>query len=175
MAFWILLAASIILLIVIFIHMRKETDDSYSRIGVFSIITALVILIAAMIITVVGAIAPNLKSVDSEERTELRGLTLSSASSSKSFFLGNSYQNETRVINYIAQKEDGKETWNVVSSAPAKSSRIFEDEIEKPYVVKSTYVYDNPWVLPWNFKVDKVQYDFHVPENSVVENYEVEN
>lgn len=157
------------------IESNANTSSNMSIAGFVFVAALFFAFIGFFVITIVLFAAPKTYSVASEDRTELKALTLASNNPSNSFFLGNTYEGSSRVINYIAQENDGEETWSVVSSTPAENARIFEDETKSPYLMKTVFVYDNPWVLPWTFGTDRVKYDFHVPENSVVENFKVEN
>ena len=76
-----------------------------------------------------------------------------------------------RALNYIYYDEtkDGDQ-FAVAASAPAERSRVFqhEDAVD-PVVTITKYTYQNSFLLPFKLNPNYVTYDFSIPENGLVE------
>lgn len=84
------------------------------------------------------------------------------------YFLGGGYVNNVQVISYI-QAGDG---YSEIRSVAASMSRIYQDTAE-PIVIEWWEQTNNTFWVPWTLSDQVTLYEFHVPEDSVVSNYEI--
>jgi ABC-type multidrug transport system fused ATPase/permease subunit len=116
----------------------------------------------------IGQAAP--AYVASEDVTELRAVALG-GSIEGHFFLGTGTVDGKRVINYVAQHEDGYVT---VEQVDARNAYIYEDESSNPTVTAHHWRASEWWLSLW--PTDRgTNYSFHVPPGSVLENYTIDN
>lgn len=108
-------------------------------------------------------------------KTEVKTLELQALDTGDSmsgrFFLGSGYVNGERTLNYIVKTDGG---WSEVGAHGADHSRIFEDESDRPVLIETYWTWGNPWLFPWDWGTTD-NADFHIPDNSVVEDYTVRN
>lgn len=174
MAFWILIAATVLLASWFFYRTSNKYSD-WGDIG-FGFVTAfLTLLTGALVgagILALLSLIPTTPHIESQ-RYELRAIASGGESVSGEFFLGSGYINGERVVNYIKQVTDEDGTYSVIDSATGYAARIFEDSSE-PYMLDYDWFYSNGWVIPFNVKTGD-SWDFHVPAGSVLENYTIDN
>lgn len=174
MAFWILIAVTVVLAGWFFYRSSNE----FSRWGDIgwgagmAIMTLIVGGAVSVVLLLLLSLIPTAPIVESH-RYELRAIAAGGESVSGQFFLGSGYIDGERVINYIKQITDEDGTYSVVDSATGYAARIFEDSNE-PYMLDYDWFYSNGWVIPFNVKTGD-SWDFHVPAGSVLENYAIDN
>lgn len=116
--------------------------------------------------TVTNGAAFESKSVDSE----LRAFSVGDSIEGRSFFLGGGYVDGKRVLNYIVQR-DG---FSTIEQVNADESRVYEDETASPYVEVKTFSVEMWWLILGPVSTG-TRYDFHIPDNSILENYTIDN
>lgn len=173
MIFWIALALVAIAIIFVFVMSLIDGEGIPTSIGI-TLITAFfgAIALGAVIgLTFLAMAIFGAQSTGSESRSstyELRAVA-SGSKTSGSFFLGAGSIDGKRTISYIYEK-DG---WSQLAQVEADNSRIAEDATPSTSTLTSTTVdYYVWWALPWN-AWHKTTHDFHVPADSVVDNFEV--
>lgn len=85
-----------------------------------------------------------------------------------SIFVGVGYVEGTQMISYIQETEDYSE----LKTARNDQSRIYQDTDEAT-VTEWWGVKENEAWAPWSGQTWIYQYDFHVPEGSVIQSYEI--
>lgn len=109
-----------------------------------------------------------------QHRSELSALSVGEdvqGKFSSGFFVGYGYIEGERVIEYMVEEDDGAFR---LLRVDADDSRVYQGEAD-PYMVEREMELRNDWIIPWGMHRDS-QYDFHVPEGSVLtDQYVVEN
>lgn len=164
MIFWILVA--IVILLTIW-HVMEEGAIGFLM-GVVHVCWASLVLILALIPVAFGGL--HYQDRTDFEPQNLRAIGSDSDIEGRFYFLGGGYVNEERVLNYIAEK-DG---YSYLGVAEASRSKIFEDESQSPYVDTYKVDFSNGWFVPW-VVFTHTYYEFHIPADSVVEDYTVLN
>lgn len=108
--------------------------------------------------------------VTSQHDNDLRAVALSSEVQGQ-FFLGSGYIDGERVLNYIAEHEDGAASVEQVS---ARNAYIYEDEANDPYVTTFDWSIGAWWWAPFDWDFGNT-YAFHIPEGSILEGYTIDN
>ena len=166
MAFWILVAVVVVTVVIATIQ-----EDSFYQ-GILSGFIATVV--GGLVLVVLMFAVPANSFVMNESDFELKALNTGS-NQNHSYFLSGGQVNGVRVINYIYTETEGEEEWSVVAQAKGNVSRIFEDKDVNPTIRTSEIGYENGWLFPWPYPSSTKNYDFHIPEGSIIENYEVTN
>lgn len=104
------------------------------------------------------------------ERNETLRAVSASSSIQGRFFLGSGYVNGVRVLNYISAEKGYSE----LRQANASASRIFEDESAAPYVTVYEWAKEAWWIAPGRYGAGET-FDFHIPEDSILEDYTIDN
>lgn len=171
MIFWILVGIAAVITIAVIVYCIMD-DGVLWALGM-GLCTA---LISAAALGIIGGLAGSAVAYatgwdDSDtERSELRALSASSSIEGRFYFLGGGYIDGKRVLNYIVQQNG----YSTLEQADASDSRIYEDEQAAPYV-ESTYTTRwNTWIVPWPVAGGE-QHNFHIPEDSILENYTIDN
>lgn len=138
--------------------------------GIFSLfIGAFVALVFAfLVLGTANIFIPKESKLVEETTVSLRALDAGSEISGR-YFVGSSYIDEKKVLEYISEAEDGGLR---VASVPAGESVIYERDEETPKLVIKTYEESNPWLAPealYSYK----NYEFSIPKGSVKESYSV--
>lgn len=166
MIFWIALAVVVILVGLLGIAMWRDGEvlPFLGPTFVGTVIVAGVALVCASVGAALGS------SSIVTDRAELAALS-NGSSVQGSFFLGSGRVDGKRVLNYVEQ-HDG---YSTLEQVDADDSRIYEDEPDSPYLVTQWEVRDTSWVWwPWDFW-GQPRYDFHIPADSIVESYVIDN
>lgn len=176
MLFWILTGIAIAIPIIVFAW--TIIDGYYDGVEVFlNVMLATIIsgivwgLVAALGLGWWATSTGTIEKVGTETR-DLAALSTDTALEGHRYFLGRSWLHEDQVITYVYEQEDGAFR---LTRADAADSYIYEDEEDAPYVQIDDYEYfTNPWISPLNLGVGATDvYMFHVPEGSVLSDYEV--
>ena len=102
----------------------------------------------------------------------LKALGTDSEVSGRSYYLGGGYVGEQRVLNYITKGTDGSIR---VASAKAWASTIKEDAgPDEARVRIMDWKQSQKWLWPWD-GATTTYYEFHIPADSVVESYTIDN
>lgn len=142
--------------------------------GVLGIIAAWVALSTILSLIFSGILNATIKdfSLDSESDTDLIALRTGSAVNgqfSGNIFLSAGYISEDPTFNFLYETSDNGVK---VGQVHADNSVVYEDEQDAPYYTTFEWVKYDPFWAP--FEVNQAEtYAFHVPEGSVVSNYEV--
>jgi hypothetical protein len=172
--FWILLAAVII--VALYIGWTVSEPYGYSGRdwgeGFLAFIASCFFgsIISGLILVIVGASTTGTvvwKQVGTDTHN-LTALGTNTQTAGRVFYLGRTYTSDG-TINYITKGDDKSIR---ISSAPASSSVIFEDN-QKPSVSITAVKETRDWLVPWDFST-RYSYEFHIPEGSVLEGYSVD-
>jgi hypothetical protein len=170
MIFWIVLAVVGVAVLVAFVlGWRSWSDiyDGFMAAGVTLAIGFFVFVIGAFVLS--GIAADTGTDEPRTDTSELRALSTGS-SVEGAFFLGGGYIDGKRVLNYVVQ-HDGYSTLEQIDAALC---RIYEDGDANPRFVVTTTDRYNRLLVPWAVKV-RNQYDFHIPANSILESFTIDN
>lgn len=162
----------IIILVAAFFFTFVSKKFSLKDMGLY---VALPVALFSMFMAMMFSLYPVEKTVIAEKNYPLSILDASSSSNGESFFLGKGTLYSQRVLNYFYEESDAEETWTEFAYAYAEDSRIFEDETETPYVTVRTYTSTVKAIVPFTFNLDNAEYDFHIPEGSITNDYKVSN
>lgn len=116
----------------------------------------------------------DVREVSSEDR-DLQALGTDTAVQGQTYrgvFLGRGWVNEKQMITYVYENADGG---FVLDRSNASQSVIYEDEQDDPYVTISKYeLVPNGWIAPYvSGWTTTDQYEFHIPEGSVADDFAV--
>lgn len=174
MLFWILTAIAIAIPVAITIYqwVNWGGEEAFFS-GFISLIVTFVVWGLGVALGL-GFWATNTGTIEKvgTETRKLSALSTDTAIEGHRYFLGRGWLNENQVITYVYKQEDGAFR---LTRADASGSYIYEDEEDAPYVVIDDYEYfTNPWISPINMGLSaKDVYMFHIPEGSVLSEYEV--
>lgn len=87
----------------------------------------------------------------------------------RGIFISRGYIDEKQTFNFLYEKSDGGVK---LDYSLAEDSVIYQDAQESPYRTEYIWGKYNPWISPVSMSAS-YSYDFHVPEGSVAEGYEV--
>lgn len=173
MIFWIL--AVIILAAIVYgfyWSFSEQMGDSWIGCTVFGGLLALVsVLVGGLLgagIIALSALAVPVTLAEQRD-TDLRAVSASSSVEGR-FFLGSGYVNGVRTLNYVVALDGYSE----LRQAKADNSRIYEDENGSPYVTSYEWVKEAWWLAPGSLDMGTT-YDFHIPEDSILEDFTVDN
>jgi hypothetical protein len=170
MVFWILLGIAALIPIVVAIFFFMD-EGFLAGVGFFFVSAFLAACGLGLVALILSAIAAGTGWTDTRYETrDLRALGNSSSIEGRFYFLGGGYIDGKRVLNYIVQ-QDG---YSTLEQADANDSRIFEDEQESPYVYSAYSERKNTWLVPWPVLGGEA-HDFHIPADSILENYTIDN
>ncbi len=104
--------------------------------------------------------------------TNLRAISTETTTEGHFYFLGTGVINGDRQISYITS-QDG---YSQIATVDVDHARIFEDEETNPHVDIYSFYLDFWWIAPWLTHADVWydSYDFHIPEGSVVDGYNID-
>lgn len=173
MIFWILLALTIIIPILI---ASAESYGFLDWLGMWFISTLAAGVLSAILMLITAWIGWS-NFDDAYEKTSETTHTLRAVGTdeqtSGAFYILGGYISDQRVLNYIRTDNDGS---NLLKSVPAEQSRIWEDvkDGEDPTVTIVNWEKNIWWIAP--FSIDNVEnYWFHIPEGSIVESTTIKN
>lgn len=175
MIFWI--ATAIVLAALIWGIWFAWWDSSFETVigGIlgsigFVLLAAVVWMFLMMIVFSVGSVTEdNPAMVASETRSDLVALGTESSVEGRFYFLGGGWIDGKRVFNYTVDHG----AYYTAEQVDASVSRVYDDEDDAPYVIARSWRREMPWWLaPGSLNIGS-SYDFHIPEGSVVREYEV--
>lgn len=173
MFFWIMLA---ILVVSLCISLRREYKN-YRAIDPDAIIGTVIVFLSGtagilLVLAMIGLLATCF-NVEADKYSSVTTHNLKSVSAGSnvdgSFFLGSGSVDEEQYFFY-AYEQDG---WVQLDKVPVSESRVSEtvSADEARLVITKTDHYHH-WLFPVRLK-ETHNYDFYVPEDSVVETYEI--
>lgn len=166
MILWISLGVSLVLAIVVAIiesrdRVYGEPAAAFARTLIFcGFVSLMVCFIASWIWGTSGVHEDhsNLKAIGTNE--SMKG----------SFFLASGNFQDVESYKFIKETDDGG---FFMKSVPISSAVIYEIEAgDQPHMVRLEEYRNSPWV-PWEYSMPAT-YEFHVPENSVVESFKID-
>lgn len=122
--------------------------------------------IGTLLVMGLANITPPTHSEDRVEIIQLQAVGSADSVTGHSSFLAGGYIDGKRVLNYT-QQHDG---YSTLERVDADKARIVEDG-KKELQLKSKAEW-RWWLYPDDQKMDEF-YEFHIPENSIVENFEI--
>lgn len=166
MAFWIILATTLIIIVLLaVIEVRK-----------FALHTRLIFIITLVASAVSFGSLFAVAFYESSQKDNLRPekeqtYSLQNLNNVNDIRLYLSIGEQPRALNYIYYDltEEG-DRFAVAASAPVADSRIFQhkDAVD-PVVTITKYTYQNSFLLPFELNPNYTTYDFSIPENGLVE------
>lgn len=140
--------------------------------GILAAWFATIVFVIPLIFAGIMNIAISDFQIKSEESTDLIALKTDSATNGQfagGIFLSAGYISEDPTFNFLYETDDKGVK---VGQVYAYNATVYEDEQDNPHYTEFTWVkYDEFWA-PFAANQDTT-YAFHVPEGSVVSNYEV--
>jgi hypothetical protein len=175
MIFWILLALSILVAVVVW---RVNYLDG-AEIGEATAFSACGLILAATASAIIFFAGFSWwiyfpAEIKSENTYSLQAIDAGDSIHGRSYFLGGGYIDGNRVVNYIRDNGSGG---YLVKSVDGDDAVIYQDTksgSSDATVIIREYDYINPWVLPWPIG-DTFTAEFHVPYGSIIEDYQIEN
>jgi uncharacterized membrane protein len=167
MIFWILLGIVALLTLLCFV-VGWIDDGFWSGVGTAIMMAFFGSLFGALILAVTALISlatpPTSLERTSVQTVQLRAAESGTASGRAYVFRG--YDSGKRVLNYTAQ-QDG---YSMLGRTYAADTKIFEDGKKELLIIKT--LKHRWWVAPFTWD-EKESYEFHVPEGSIVEDFEI--
>lgn len=176
MIFFILIALSILIPVLV---AWLNSDDSPVANAIVAFIVSLIFGGIVMFgVAGISSMATDNDYMVSHVDSQKYDLQALNTGDSGNYYLGSSSSDSSRSLNYIYEKPNKGNPYSVVSSADGDGSRVFQDitksSDKKPYVEERNLYKTIWWVAPFEIESGTV-YDFHVPKNSVIENYKLDN
>lgn len=137
-------------------------------------ITGVVLLLLPLIV-LLTAYSGGMFGIPSETVVQ-ENLKLSSVTTpSGNFYASSNHDSEGgRIINFTMKKEEDGQEWNEIRSVSGDKTKIFTNKNEEPYYLSEKRVNTTFLVVPW---VQDIKYSdtykFYIPEDSIIENYEI--
>jgi hypothetical protein len=130
---------------------------------------AIVVFVGGFVLGIIGTATGG--TVDRSWDTQLRALNTGSEIHGR-FFLGSGRIDEDPVFSFLYEQADGGVK---LSTVPADDSTVYEGEADPFLTTTETQRTPNEFWSPFLLapRVAGYQYDFHIPEGSVLNTYEV--
>ena len=176
MVFWIILVAVVLVVVAIvaFVFWDAGILPGLGTLVGLGIAGFMVMLIISLILSAISRwTMPDMVKTGTDTVT-LQALSTGQATAfGGRFFLGTGYARGGSYQTFTYVYKEG-EAFRL-TEAPAYNSYVYEDEQDDPYVSITHWISPaNPWIIPFDmFEATAETYSFHIPEGSVLGNYEV--